>query len=226
MLESFTDTLVQTIETNVWLAPVAALVGGLLTALNPCVISAIPLMMAYVAGQQERPSVARSFMLSGTFVVGLTCMFGLMYMTTWALSSVLGMNEWRYIAAGVCLLMGLHMLGILKFTIPAPAGFQPAQRGFVGAFLLGALFGLLSLPCAGPILVALLAVTQLQGHFLGAALLVSYSFGHCALILVAGTSVALVQKMITSKRIQSVNFWGKRIAGVVMLGVGVLLLVG
>lgn len=230
MLESFTDALVRTIETNVWLAPGAALVGGLLTAMNPCVIATIPLMMAYIAGQADgqagQRGVVRALLLSLTFAVGLTITFSLMFLATWAASSVLGAGWWRYVAAAVCLIMGLHLVGLLKFTLPAPAGVRPSQRGFVGAVLLGMLFGLVSLPCAGPILLALLSVVPVKGAAFGATLLAMYSLGHCAMVLVAGTSMGLVQKMIASRGLQTANAWAKRVAGLLVAAVGVFLLIG
>ena len=84
---------------------------------------------------QESRGVARSFLLSLTFSIGLTIMFAILFFATWAASSVLKASWWTYVAAGVCLLMGLHLLGLVQFHIPAPAGVQPRQRGFVGALL-------------------------------------------------------------------------------------------
>ncbi len=225
MLQSVTDTLIQIIQNNVWLAPLAALVGGMLTAANPCVIASVPLMMAYVAGQEGNRRVLRSFLLSLTFAIGLTIVFSVMFLATWAASSVLKANWWLYVAAAVCLLMGLHLLGVLHFKIPAPAGIQPSQKGFVGALLLGMLFGLVSLPCAGPILLVLLSIIPLKGAAFGGTLLVAYSLGHCVLILIGGTSMGLVQTLVASKGLQHANVWSKRVAGVLVMGVGVFLLV-
>ncbi|MEP0844150.1 MAG: cytochrome c biogenesis protein CcdA [Phycisphaerae bacterium] len=225
MLESLTSSLVQIIQSNVWLAPLAALVGGMLTAANPCVLASIPLMMAYVAGQEGRPGVARSFLLSLTFAVGLTITFSIMFLTTWAASSILRANWWLYIAAAVCLLMGLHLLDILHIKIPVPAGVRPSRKGLIGALLLGMLFGLVSLPCAGPILLVLLSIIPLKGAAFGGTLLVAYSLGHCVLILVGGMSMGLVETLVASKGLQQANLWSKRIAGVLVMGVGVFLLI-
>jgi len=161
MLEALTESLSNTVQCNPWLAPLAAFAGGLLTAANPCVLAMVPLMIGYVAGQNTR-SVARSFGMSLMFTIGLTLMFAILYLATWAASSLLQATWWTYIAATVCLLMGLHLMGILELRIPAPKGIRPGQRGFIGALLLGLLFGLVSLPCAGPILVALLAFRGVQ----------------------------------------------------------------
>jgi len=225
VFEAISETLTHTIETNFWLAPLAAFAGGTLTAANPCVIAAVPLMMAYLAGQEETRSLRRSFLLSLTFAFGLTVMFAVLFLATWAASSFLRASWWTYVAAAVCLLMGLHLLGVLRFAIPAPAGVRPSQKGFLGALLLGMLFGLVSLPCAGPILLVLLSLVPVKGAAFGGALLVSYSLGHCVLILIGGTSMALVQRMITSKGFQQANVWAKRVAGLLAIGVGLFLLI-
>lgn len=224
MFYDLSESLARVIETNVWLAPLAAFAGGTLTAANPCVIAAVPLMMAYLAGQEGKRGPLHSFLLSLTFSIGLTVMFALMFLATWAASSILGSAWWVYVASAVCLLMGLHLLGLLDFTIPAPAGIQPSQRGFIGAFLLGLLFGLISLPCAGPILLVLLALIPLKGPIFGGVLLIAYSLGHCMLILIGGTSMGFVQKLIDSHQFRQTNLWCKRIAGLAVIGVGVFLL--
>jgi cytochrome c-type biogenesis protein len=224
VFDALTDGLVRTIESNAWLAPLAALAGGALTAGNPCVIAMVPLMMAYVAGQTGNRSVVRSLLLSLTFAIGLTIVFSILFLATWAASSVLRAGWWTYVAAAICFLMGLHLLGALDFRIPAPAGMRPSRKGFIGALLLGMLFGLVSLPCAGPILVVLLSIVPLKGPVFGGTLLVAYSIGHCALVMVAGTSMGLVQRMIDSRGLQRANVWSRRAAGVLVIGVGVFLL--
>jgi cytochrome c biogenesis protein CcdA len=223
MLDSLAESLAEIVKTNMWLAPLAALVGGLLTAANPCVLAAAPLMVGYVAGQEKR-SLGRSFLLSLTFAIGLTIMFGLIWFGVWSASSLLPSTWWKYIAAVVCFLMGLHLLGLLHFTVPTPAGLQPKQKGFVGALLLGLLFGLISLPCAGPVLGALIVVTPLYGVVFGILLLVAYSLGHCGLVLVGGTSIGLVQKLSDSRGWTRGTDILRRVAGVLILAVGVWVL--
>lgn len=223
MLDAISQNLAEVVQSNPWLAPAAAFLGGLLTAANPCVLAMVPLMVGYVAGQGQR-SIGRSFMLSLTFSIGLTMIFSVLFLATWAASSVLKANWWVYIAAAVCLLMGLHLIGLLHFRIPAPAGMQPKQKGFIGALLLGLLFGLVSLPCAGPVLIALLAVVPLSGAAFGAILLISYSLGHCGLVLAGGTSMGFVQRLADSRGWNHGAEALRRIAGVLILVVGLFLL--
>jgi cytochrome c biogenesis protein CcdA len=226
MFESASEQLAEAVQGNPWLAPLAAFLGGLLTAANPCVIAMVPLMIGYVAGQGSgaKRRVIHSFLLSLTFAIGLTIMFGVLFMVTWAASSFLKATWWSYLAGGVCLLMGLHLLGALRFQLPAPAGVQPKQKGFIGALLLGLLFGLVSLPCAGPVLLALLAVVPLKGAAFGAVLLGAYSMGHCGLVLVGGTSMGLVQRLADSKGWTRGTDILRRVAGVLIIGVGAWIL--
>lgn len=223
MLEELSANLAQVIQSNPWLAPAAAFAGGLLTAANPCVLAMVPLMVGYVAGQESR-SVRRSFLLSLTFSIGLTMMFAVLFLATWAASSVLKASWWPYVAATVCLLMGLRLVGALNFRIPAPAGMQPKRKGFIGALLLGMLFGLVSLPCAGPVLLALLAIVPLHGAAFGALLLISYSLGHCGLVLVGGTSMGFVQRLADSRGWSRSADVLRRMAGVLIFLVGTYLL--
>jgi cytochrome c-type biogenesis protein len=223
VLDAWSEWLADLIQTNIWLAPLAALVGGLLTAANPCVLAAAPLMVGYVAGQEKR-TVARSFLLSLTFALGLTLTFGLMWYGVSWLGDQVPRYWWKYIAAAVCVLMGLHLLGWLPIRIPGAGGLKPRQRGFIGALILGALFGLVSLPCAGPVLAALIVVTPLYGQKLGVLLLAAYSLGHCALIIAGGTSIGLVQRLADSKGWTRGTAWLRRLAGVLIAGVGLWLL--
>ncbi len=223
MVEQWAERLAEVVRTNIWLAPLAALVGGLLTAANPCVLAAAPLMVGYVAGQEKR-TLGRSFLLSLTFAVGLTIMFGLIWFGVWSASTLVPVVWWKYVAVVVCLLMGLHLLGVVHFQLPVPARLQSKRRGFLGALLLGLLFGLISLPCAGPVLGALIVVTPMHGFAFGVVLLMAYSLGHCGLVLVGGTSIGLVQRLADSKGWNRGTDLLRRTAGVLIAGVGVWLL--
>jgi cytochrome c biogenesis protein CcdA len=224
MIEAIADGLTRAVTAGVWLAPLAALAGGALTAANPCVLGMVPVTVAYVAGRPGGASARRSFLLSLIFAFGLTITFTALFLATWAAHSLLRASVWSYAAAAVCLLMGLQMLGVLRLEIPAPAWGAPAARGAAGALLLGMLFGLVSLPCAGPVLLALLAVLPATGMAYGALLLAAYGLGHCLLIVAAGTSVGFVQRALTTRRLFRAASAVKAVGGVLAFGAGLYLL--
>jgi cytochrome c biogenesis protein CcdA len=224
LIDSIAEGLTRAVAAGFWLAPLVAFVGGAMTAANPCVLGMVPVMVAYVAGRPGEGGVRRSFLLSLAFAGGLTLTFTGLFVLTWAAHSVVRASVWTYAAATVCLLMGLQMLGLLRVHIPAPSWSAPPSRGFAGALLLGMLFGLTSLPCAGPVLLALLAVLPTTGMAIGALLLAAYGLGHCVLIIGAGTSVGLVERALAARGLQRATSGLKAAGGVLALCAGVYLL--
>jgi len=222
MVDAIAEALTRAV-TGIWLAPLMALVGGAMTAANPCVLGMVPVMVAYVAGRPGEGGVRRSFLLSLTFAAGLTVTFTALFLLTWAAHGLVRASAWIYVAAAVCLLMGLQMLG-LRIEIPAPSWVAPSSRGFAGALLLGMLFGLTSLPCAGPVLLALLAVLPITGMAFGALLLASYGLGHCVLIIGAGTSVGFVERALAARGLQKATSRLKAAGGVMPFCAGLYLL--
>lgn len=154
------------IQTNPWLAPLAVFLGGALTASNPCVLAMIPLMMAFVGAYRGTSSARRAFSFSLLFVIGLTITFTLLGFVAALMGRLVGDvgRFWPYLVAAVCLVMGLHLLGVWNFSLPLPQSVKPKQAGPWGAFLLGLLFGVVSTPCATPILAVLLVYIASKGN--------------------------------------------------------------
>ena len=92
-----------------------------------------------------------------------------------------------------------------------------------GALIMGLLFGVVSAPCAAPILVVLLTYLAGTGASVayGALLLLTYALGHSVLILIAGTSMGLARKLIESQGFNRATDLLRRGAGLVIIGVGI-----
>lgn len=225
MLQEFLSGAEGYIHGNPWLAVLAVFLGGALTASNPCVLAMIPLMMSFVAGRREEGAgMLRAFVYSLVFVLGLAATFMAMGMIAALAGRMYGeaSGYWNWIVAAVCLVMGLHLMGILKFAIPVPLSVQPKTRGILGALLLGLLFGVVSAPCAAPILVVLLTYLAGAGAsvFYGGFLLLVYALGHSVLILIAGTSMGAAKKIIESKKAARGTEILRKAAGVLIVLVG------
>jgi cytochrome c biogenesis protein CcdA len=206
-----------------WLAVVAVFLGGVTTALNPCVLAMIPLLMGVVAGNKETTTVRRSLVYSLFFVLGLAITFTVLGLVSALMGRMFGNvgQFWKYVVAGVCLIMGLHLLGALKLNIPVPTGIRVKKQGYIGAFLLGLLFGVVSTPCAVPILAVLLAFVAEKGNvFYGGSLLFVYALGHSALVFVAGTSVGAAKGLLESKGLRKAHGVLQKVAGVLIIGIG------
>jgi cytochrome c-type biogenesis protein len=214
----------QLLQHNPWLAVVAVFFGGVTTALNPCVLAMIPLLMSVVAGNKATATIRRSLVFSLFFVLGLAVTFTALGLVSALLGRMFGDvgGFWKYAVAGVCLIMGLHLLGIIKWSLPVPAGLKVKKRGNLGAFLLGLLFGVVSTPCAVPILAVLLTFVAEKGNVLyGAFLLFVYALGHSVLVFAAGTSVGAAKALLESKGLRTAHGVVQKIAGVLIIGIGV-----
>lgn len=226
MFETFISNAGQYIQTNPWLAVAAVFVGGMLTASNPCVLAMIPLMMSFVAGRREEaPSVLRAFVFSLVFVVGLGITFTVLGLLAALAGKMYGQvsGTWNWVVAAVCVIMGLHLVGLVTVPIPSLGGkLQPKTRGLLGALVLGLLFGVVSAPCAAPILVVLLTYLAGSGASIpyGGFLLLVYALGHSVLILLAGTSMGAARALIENKKATRTLDVLRRAAGVLVILLG------
>jgi cytochrome c biogenesis protein CcdA len=209
---------------NPWLAVVAVFVGGVTTASNPCVLAMIPLVMGMVAGSKESTGLKKNFVFSLFFVLGLSVTFTALGLISALMGRMFGDvgGFWKYIVAAICLVMGLQLLGLFKLELRLPQMFSVRKKGKLGAFLLGLLFGVVSTPCAVPILAVLLAFVAQKGDIVyGGVLLFTYALGHSALALIAGTSMGAAKRLIESRGLGKANAALQKIAGAVIILVGV-----
>jgi cytochrome c-type biogenesis protein len=226
-MEALFAGLTRLVEQNVWIAPFASFLGGVLTASNPCVLIMIPLAMAYVGGYGDARNWRYNLSLSLVFVAGLSITFTALGLIAAFMGSLLGDvgSFWPYAVAGVCLVMGLHLLGVFNFELPLPNRFKTQKKGIVGALLLGLLFGVVSTPCATPILACLLVYIAAKGIYAyGALLLFVYALGQGFLIIVAGTSMGMAKGLLESRHLQRAGSWLRKAAGVVIILLGLFYL--
>jgi len=230
VLGNLVGNLHQIIQTSHWLAPLAAFLGGALTASNPCVLVMIPLMIGVTAGSQETRGIARSLVFSGLFVIGLSITFtilGIIAALGGRLFGDVG-DYWKYIVALVALVMGVHLLGFFQFRFSIPMNTEFLKKGNLlsSPLLLGILFGVVSTPCAVPILALLLTYIAAKGSslFYGGILLLLYALGHCVLVVVAGTSIGAAKAVIESKGGRKASSILKKVSGVLVILVGLYFL--
>ena len=238
--EAVQSGLAQVMAQSPWLGPLAALAGGALTALNPCVLATIPVIIGFVggfagggmagahgaAGAVGRPRVTfrRGLVLSLLFVAGLSLELAVLFGVASGAAGLLRGEWWTYVTAAVCLLLGLHLLGVLR--LPALFAPSPGTRyaGAAGAVLLGFLFGLISLPCTGPVLLFLATLVPTLGPARGGLLLFMYGVGHSALILAAGTSAGIATALVESRRLNLATAILRKVAGGLIILAGFYLL--
>jgi len=225
-METFLNHLAQAFTENPLLAYLGVFLGGILSSSSPCVLATIPLVIGYVGGYSEGDR-RKAFLYSLTFIIGLSITFtvlGAIASLVGGLFGVISRTSY-FIVGGVAIAIGLHLIGLFEWNLPIPFQLQPKKRGILGAFLLGLFFGMVSSPCATPILALILTFVAAKGEIIyGTSLLFIYAIGHCALIFLAGTATGFVESFAKSKGISNITTWGKRIGGLIVALVGIYLI--
>ena len=161
-----------------------AITAGLLTSLTPCVYPMIPITIS-IFGGRGGTSRGRAFLLATVYVAGIAVMFGTLGTTFALLGKAFGTflaNPWIVVPLALFFFaMAASMFGAFDLALPASLQERLSRvggRGFLGAFLMGLVGGLISAPCTGPPLAGILAyVATTRDAGLGFLLLASYAAG-------------------------------------------------
>ena len=211
-----------------------AFLAGLLSFLSPCVLPVVPSYLSYVTGISGAAEMQRrrhlALLHAALFVLGFTLIFIALGATATALGRLLNTyQQWlERIGGALILLFGLYCVGALKLAFLArevrfDLGDKPL--GYLGSVLAGLAFGAGWTPCIGPILGSILLYTSSRADFgQGLVLLLAYSLGLAIPFLVAAW--ALEWFLGWMGRFRRYVGWVERIAGVLLIAFGLLLMTG
>nr|WP_246525460.1 cytochrome c biogenesis CcdA family protein [Geomobilimonas luticola] len=205
----------------------AVFLAGVLSSASPCVLATIPLVVGFVGGYAEGDRW-KAFRYSLAFILGLSLTFTAFGAAAGLLGTMFGtLGGWWYVAAGIiALVMGGQMMGFYEIRLPIRRDFKPKQGGVVGSFILGLFFGIVSSPCATPVLVVILTCVATKGEVLyGTALLFTYAIGHCLLMLAAGTFTGFVEAFAKTLGTANLSNWSRKIGGGIISLAGIYFLV-
>jgi len=223
------STLRDTLSGNPALAIPLVFVGGVLTSLTPCIYPMIPITAAIVGGSEATMGAAaprarwRPLGLTLTYVLGLALVYsalGLFAGLTGTLFGTVSTNPWLYfVMANVLILAAVAMLDIIPVRVPAALLSRASTAGtagrYSGAFIMGALSGLVAAPCSAPVMAAVLTwVTTTHSAALGFVYLFVFSLGMCTLLVVVGMSSGSLSRL---PRAGVWMLWVKRVFALVML---------
>ena len=213
-------------------SPVTALplvfLAGVLTSLTPCIYPMIPITAAIVGGTtvgEARPPRGRVMLLTLSYVIGLALAYsvlGLIAGLTGTIFGTISTNPWLYFAmANLLLIAAFAMLDVLPVRLPAALVQRAATAGTRGraggAFVMGAMSGLVAAPCSAPVMAAVLTwVSRTQSAWLGFAYLFAFSLGMCTLLVVVGLSSGVVSRL---PKAGVWMVWVKRVFAFLMIGV-------
>ncbi len=219
MIENLLNTMKDLMTHSLWLAPLIALIAGIIASFTPCCLSSIPLIIGYVGGYAGNDS-KKAFKYSLTFCIGTAISYtglGIILALIGGLMREAG--SWWYILLGILMVvMALQMWEVINIIPTWGSSNKNPRKGYVGAFLAGLVGGVFSSPCSTPVLVVLLAmVASGASVIMGLILLLLYSLGHSILPLIAGTSMGFVKQISASNKYANLSKVIKIVTGSVIL---------
>jgi len=222
MVDTWLNQIAQSIQSNMWIAPLLALLAGVLTSFTPCSLSNIPLIIGYVGGVGEK-NTKKAFRYSVIFALGTAVTFITLGLIATSAGKLMGNSSqiWYLVLGVLMVLMALQTWEIFQIIPSINLLSKSKAKGIIGAFIAGVLGGVFSSPCSTPVLIALLAIVAGKGNLIwGILLMFLYSIGHSALVIVAGTSISFVKKISSNEKYNKVGIALKIVMGTAILLIG------
>ena len=225
MLETFFLTVNEWIAGGTAIAALGCFVWGMVSVLfSPCHLASIPLIVAYVGGQQEVLKPKEAAYYSVSFTVGLFITIALIGIICAMLGRMLGDvgNYWQILIGLVLVWVALGMFGFEKYSMSGSLLYRLNLKGFFGAFVLGLAYGILLGSCTFGFIAPILAIITVQQKVAtGVLFILLFAIGHCLPIVVAGSSTAAVKRVLENSAWQGAGNWFRKGAGVVIGILGV-----
>jgi cytochrome c-type biogenesis protein len=140
---------------------------GLLASASPCLLPLYPGFLAYLSGQTEAGSAVRRQLLGGFVLAGVLSMMlvlgGVIALLSVPIGSTLAIVI--PVADGLILLLGVALLlDRNPFRTLPQLRFPILRRPWANAYVYGLLYGPIALPCSGPLVVGIFALSLTVGE--------------------------------------------------------------
>lgn len=200
MTELFTQ-LTHAIEGSASIALSAAFLWGVLSILlSPCHLAAIPLIIGLMDEQQNKTK-ATALVQSFLFSTGILLSIALIGLITATAGRILGDigKAGGWIASAIFFVMGLQLMGVISSPWKKPESPRSKNIGGAASFLTGLVFGIALGPCTFAFMAPVLAMTfklSAEQPLFAWSLILLYGLGHCAVIVLAGTSAEAIRQYL------------------------------
>lgn len=229
MLDQMFITVNQWISGGTVVAAAGCFIWGMVSVLlSPCHMASIPLIIGYVGGQDKMVNPRQAGLYSVLFTVGLFLTIAAIGILCALLGRMLGDvgNYWQLLIGGILIWVALGMLGVEKCAMSGSLLYRLKVRGLTGAFILGLAYGILSGSCTFGFIAPILAIITVQEQVMtGIFLIILFGLGHCLPIVIAGSSIAAVRKLMENTAWQGAGTWFRKGAGTLIGLLGIYFII-
>jgi cytochrome c-type biogenesis protein len=220
MLDNWFVTVNEWIAGGTTLAALGCFVWGMISVLfSPCHLASIPLIIAYVGGQQKALVPRQAAGYAAAFSTGLFITIAVIGAICAWLGRMLGDigNYWQILIGAVLIWVSLGMLGVEKCAMSGSLLYRLNFKGLSGAFALGLGYGVLSGSCTFGFIAPILAIVTVQKQVAAGVLFIFlFAVGHCLPIAAAGSSTAALRRLVENSAWQCTERWFRKGAGVLI----------
>jgi cytochrome c-type biogenesis protein len=229
MLDALFLTVNEWMVAGSMLAAAGCFLWGMISVLfSPCHLASIPLIVAYVGGQQSIMVPRRAAGYAIAFSAGLFITIAVIGAICAMLGRMLGdIGSWWQILIGAVLIwVALGMLGVEKCSMSGSLLCRLSLKGISGAFVLGLGYGILSGSCTFGFIAPILAIITVQQEVAtGLLFILLFAVGHCLPIAVAGSSTAAVRRLVENSAWQGAGGWFRKGAGAIICLLGLYFII-
>ena len=219
-MDQFLILINQWMGSGAGLAALGCFLWGVVSVLfSPCHLASIPLIVGYVAGQDKLVEGRLAALYAGLFTVGLVITIAVIGVICALLGRMLGDvgPYWTIVVGLILIWVALDMLGVAKCSLGGSLMGRFKLRGMGGALVLGLAYGILSGSCTFGFIAPILAIITVQEKIMtGVLLIVLFGLGHCIPIVIAGSSTALVRRLMANASWQRGGTAFRRMAGILI----------
>ncbi len=209
---------------------VGALGAGSLTALAPCSLITVPLLVGSSLAMNKdlkgKQRVVYTYLFTLLFALGVIVSFSILGFIVAKFGGFFSIApSWAYLlAAFFSILIGIYAWGWLGEVNKSALMMKLIGYRLVGGFLIGVVFGLVSTPCASAPLVAIISVAANSGYLYAYALIVTFALGHSLLLVAAGVSVGFAQSVTSNRVVIRFSEYLNKFFALMLLGIGLYFL--
>ncbi len=200
---------------------------GVLTALAPCSIITLPLLVGSAvtlsSDLDEKQRKIFIYKYSSLFVLGLIVSFSILMLVVAKIGMMLSVAHfWAYGLASIATFMVVaYALGWIGSVDKSLIAKKFIKYKLFGAVFIGLIFGLVSSPCASAPLVAIISVAEQTGWIYSYLLVLAFAIGHASLLLLAGVSIGFAQSIASNRLLNTISKYINNIFIVMLVVIGI-----
>ena len=215
------------LESHSVLSFLGALVAGSITAIAPCSLISVPLLVGSAVALNKdlsgKKKILYTYAFASLFALGVMISFSILGFIVAKFGGFFSIAPlWAYVLAAIfSILIGLYALGVLGEVNKSSVMSHLVQYRLVGGFVIGVVFGLVSTPCASAPLVAIISVAANSGYIYAYGLILTFALGHSLLLLIAGVSVGFTESITSNLALAKISNVINKTFALMLIGMGV-----